>query len=576
LADDHATVYTIRILTYAVREKIPNIIGAPRSHLRKFYSVRNLFHLFSTNHIFTIRQAPNFTYNLRSNMVKRICIVLAIIINGFGSAGLTPLPDPALAQSNTAVLVGAGDIASCSYTQDQATAKLLDRIGGTVFTVGDNVYTDGALEEFEECYDPTWGRHKQRTRPSPGNHDYDTSGAAGYYTYFGRAATPLEPKCTRNCKGYYSYNLGAWHIIVLNSEISMDTGSEQEKWLRADLAANRRTCTLAYWHRPLFSSGSHGNDRDAKPIWEALYEYRADVVLNGHDHLYERFAPQDPSGEADPGRGIRQFTVGTGGAKLYKFSNIKPNSQVRNNKTWGVLKLVLQPTSYKWQFIPIAGKTFTDSGSSNCVGNGPAPSDLIFKDSFESGDLSAWSSSKTGGGDLRVSAAAAQAGNRGLQAVIDDNNSIYVTDNKPSGEWLYQARFYFDPNSIKMAGGNSHTIFQGYNGTSTPVLRVEFRFRNGKYEMRTALRDDGSGWKNSKWVTVSDASHLIRLTWRAAQSAGANNGRLTLWIDGAQKSDLNGVDNDTRRIDRIRLGAVAGIDSGTRGIYYFDAFKSWR
>lgn len=508
--------------------------------------------------------------------VKTAFSVLAVIFYGAGFAGPVSGSDIATAQTDAVVLVGAGDIASCSYDRDSATARLLDRIPGTVFTLGDNAYPNGKITDFKNCYEPTWGRHKHRTRPSVGNHEYHSGGAAGYYTYFGRAATPRQPKCTRNCQGYYSYNLGAWHIIVLNSEISMHTGSAQERWLRADLKANPRTCTLAYWHRPRFSSGKHGNYTRAQPLWQALYDHGADVVLNAHDHFYERFAPQNPSGKADPTRGIRQFIVGTGGANLYGIDNIKANSQVRNTKSWGVLKLTLYQTSYQWQFIPIAGKTFTDSGSANCVRKRAVSPNLIFSDSFESGSLKAWSASRSDGGDLSVTRAAALAGNGGLQTRLDDNRPIYVTDNSPSREAIYRARFRFDPNSIRIAGGNSHIIFQGYTGASTPVLRMEFRFRNGNYLLRAILRNDDSTWKSSNWILIEDASQSVQLSWRAARGPNTNDGGLTVWINGARKTNLTGMNNDTRRIDRIHLGAVAGIDSGTRGTYYFDAFRSWR
>jgi hypothetical protein len=288
--------------------------------------------------------------------------VFVLFCSAMGLLSLASLPLMAMAQTGDPVFVGAGDIASCSRTQDEATAKLLDGISGTVFTLGDNVYPDGTAAQFTNCYEPTWGRHKNRTRPSPGNHDYHTSGASGYFNYFGSLAG--DPS-----KGYYSYNLGAWHIIALNSEISQGAGSAQERWLRADLAANPSICTLAYWHKPRFSSGLHGNISASQALWQALYDYGADVVLNGHDHTYERFAPQNPNGQADA-RGIREFVVGTGGAGLYSFPSIKPNSQVRNNSTYGVLKLTLHPTSYDWQFVPIAGQSFTDSGSANCVGSG--------------------------------------------------------------------------------------------------------------------------------------------------------------------------------------------------------------
>ena len=304
-------------------------------------------------------------------MIKKFFSVL-VLLCGLVLASSIHLSESASAQASDPVFVGAGDIANCSSTKDEATAKLLDGIAGTVFTIGDNVYPDGTTTQFTDCYAPTWGRHKDRTKPSVGNHDYHTTGAAGYYTYFGAAASPLDSNCKSNCRGYYSYNLGAWHIIALNAEIDHAVGSVQEKWLRSDLAANKTACTLAYWHEPRFSSGQHGNATGVQPFWQALYDYGADVVLNGHDHTYQRFAPQNPSGQADP-KGTREFVVGTGGAGLYSFLTNQPNTEVRNNTTWGVIKLTLHATSYDWQFIPIAGQTFTDSGSSNCVAASTLP-----------------------------------------------------------------------------------------------------------------------------------------------------------------------------------------------------------
>jgi hypothetical protein len=271
-----------------------------------------------------------------------------------------PLPEVSVS-SDDPVLVGAGDIGDCSDDHDEATAALLDGIPGTVFTTGDNAYPDGTLSDFMNCYEPSWGRHKARTFPSPGNHDYNTEGAAGYYSYFGAAAG--EPD-----KGYYSYDLGAWHIIVLNSNIGVSAGSEQEQWLRADLAAHPVACTLAYWHHPRFSSGVlHGSNVRMQPLWQALYDHGADVVLAGHEHNYERFAPQDPQGVADPVRGIRQFVVGSGGRSHYSITNSIANSEVHNTDTYGVLKLVLHSYSYSWEFIPEAGEIFADSGTAPCV-----------------------------------------------------------------------------------------------------------------------------------------------------------------------------------------------------------------
>jgi hypothetical protein len=204
------------------------------------------------------------------------------------------------------------------------------------------------------------------------------------------------------------------------------------------------------------------------------------------------------------------------------------------------------------------------------------PTNAIFADGFESGDLSAWTSSTTDLGDLSVSAAAAFVGSKGLQALIDDNTAVYVTDDTPAAESVYTAQFSFDPNSISMLSGDAHPIFYGYSGSSKDVLRLQFRFRSGSYQLMATLRSDGSTWKNSAWVAISDAPHAIVLSWQAATAAGANNGALTWWIDGVQTANLTGVDNDTRMIDRVRLGPVTGIDSGTRGTYYFDAFESRR
>jgi hypothetical protein len=278
----------------------------------------------------------------------------------FDSSVVTPPPPPPPPPPPGAeVLVGAGDIAGCSASGDEATAALLDSIPGTVFTAGDNAYPDGTATNFANCYGSSWGRHKARTRPSPGNHDYHTTGASAYYSYFGANAGPAG-------QGYYSYDLGDWHIISLNSNISMSTGSPQEQWLREDLAANTKTCTLAYWHHPRFSSGSHGSSTAPRPLWEALYDFNADVIISGHDHNYQRFAPQTPTGVADPARGIRQFVVGSAGISHYNFSTPIANTEAYNTDTYGVLKLTLNADSYRWEFVPVAGKTYTDSGSGAC------------------------------------------------------------------------------------------------------------------------------------------------------------------------------------------------------------------
>lgn len=275
------------------------------------------------------------------------------------------IASPVLGRSSAVTLVGAGDIAACdSDTKDGATAKLLGRIPGTVFTLGDNVYPDGTAAQFRNCYDPTWGKYKKRTKPTAGNHDYYTNNAAPYYDYFGaRAGSPR--------RGYYSYDRGAWHIVALNSNCDKvggcDAGSTQGQWLRNDLARSDARCTLAYFHDPLFSSGQGTESTKVKPFWEILYNHDADVILAGHAHSYERFAPQTPGGNRNSENGIRQFVVGTGGKPPENpFGTTARNSQVKNDKTPGVLKLTLKPASYDWKFVHIAGKNFTDSGSDGC------------------------------------------------------------------------------------------------------------------------------------------------------------------------------------------------------------------
>jgi acid phosphatase type 7 len=269
---------------------------------------------------------------------------------------------PFVAVAPHAVLAGAGDIAICGNSGSEQTAQLLDGIAGQVVTFGDNSNESGTAAQFADCFAPTWGRHRARIRPAPGNHDYYTAGASGYYGYYGSAAG--DP-----AKGYYSYELGTWHVIALNALCEQvggcQAGSAQEQWLRADLAAHPVQCTLAYWHKPRFSSGDHGNNADYTAFWQALYDAHAEVVMNGHDHDYERFGRQDPSGVADV-YGIREFVVGTGGAGQRPFTTVQANSRVRNTGALGILKLSLYDGTYTWQFVPVAGQTFTDSGSGTC------------------------------------------------------------------------------------------------------------------------------------------------------------------------------------------------------------------
>jgi acid phosphatase type 7 len=283
-------------------------------------------------------------------------------------------PDP--------VIAAAGDIAcdpgdpgynggngTADRCQQRATSNLIVNTGLTgIVTLGDEQYDEASLSKFQQVYASTWGRANSLNRPGIGNHEYLTPGAAGYFDYFNGVGNQNGVAGPRD-KGYYSFNLGTWHVIELNSncsKVACSSGSAQEQWLRADLAANPTKCTLAFWHHPRWSSGLAGNNSNMGSLVTALYRANADVILTGHDHLYERFAPQSPSAAADPATGLREFVVGTGGKSLVDWSSIQPNSQVRNNTTFGVLRLTLHPSSYDWKFVPIAGRSFTDSGSTSC------------------------------------------------------------------------------------------------------------------------------------------------------------------------------------------------------------------
>lgn len=300
------------------------------------------------------------------------CAALAaLVVLNTGDGRVSSSAQSAGASAGDAVLVGAGDIGLCGSPGSAITAGLLDGISGTVFTAGDNTEDQGTEAEFTDCYDPSWGRHKSRTRPAPGNHDYDTPGASAYYRYFGSAAG--DP-----ARGYYSYDLGAWHVLALNSNCGeaggCAAGSPQERWVRADLAASAAECVLAYWHHPRFFSPTIGDgavpppssDRKMMAIWRALQAAGADVVVAGHRQVHERFAPMNDRGAAVPG-GIRQFLVGTGGDKLDTFDqrHLAPNSLARIEGRYGVIKFTLRPDAYDWEFLTEDG-TVQDTGTDSC------------------------------------------------------------------------------------------------------------------------------------------------------------------------------------------------------------------
>jgi hypothetical protein len=267
-----------------------------------------------------------------------------------------PLPAP-LPIVPDAVVAAAGDVGMCGRAEAAATARLLDDHPGTILALGDLAYPAGSDRDFANCYDPHWGRHRSRTRPAPGNHDYQTAAGAFYYAYFGEHAGPAG-------RGYYSYREGAWLLISLNSNVPAGPDSAQAAWLRQTLAEDQAPCTLAYWHHPVFSSGPNGNSSEMRHLWSVLQAAGAEVVLAAHDHLYERFAPQDADGRSDR-KGLRQFTVGTGGAYLYEVKTVRPNSELRLT-AHGVLKLTLKADGYDWQFIGVPGSPGSDFGSDAC------------------------------------------------------------------------------------------------------------------------------------------------------------------------------------------------------------------
>jgi hypothetical protein len=286
--------------------------------------------------------------------------------------------DP-MAQADEVTFVGAGDIGDCSLPYAAKTAALLGNIPGSVFTLGDNAYPDGSLDNYLSCFEPTWGKQRARMHATPGNHEYHVPHAGAYFAYFGK--TVGEP-----FQGRYSYDVGRWHVVSLNSNCvdgvqpndidvavtSRDFGgcgpdSPQAKWLRADLAAHPTACTIAMWHHPRFSSGYQNNFDGLAALWSILVEHGVDIVLSGHDHDYERFAPQLADGTLDEARGVREFVVGTGGAALRPFTTLRPNSSVRQATTHGVLKLTLRASDYDWEFIAAPGEpAFSDAGHGVC------------------------------------------------------------------------------------------------------------------------------------------------------------------------------------------------------------------
>ena len=288
--------------------------------------------------------------------VRALVAIFAVVLIGQAPAGA------AKSSKAAPILLAAGDIADCSSTGALLTARLIESRPGTVAALGDTAYPAGSESDFARCYNPTWGRFKARTRPAIGNHEYLTAGARAYFSYFGRRSAPFS--------GYYSYKLGRWHIVVINSECGQiggcDSGSTQLRWLRNDLARHPSRCALAYWHEPRFSSGMHGQNEAMQPIWATLAKAGVDIVLNGHDHNYERFAPLNAAGRIDRAHGMREFVVGTGGGPLRVVAAASYGSRKIIAHRWGVLRLKLGANRVYWRFLSTPSGRVLDSGSSAC------------------------------------------------------------------------------------------------------------------------------------------------------------------------------------------------------------------
>jgi hypothetical protein len=313
---------------------------------------------------------------IRHKLIIPVALVSAINAGLYGCLQSQVGPGQPLSNAQETILPGkgitlyaAGDIADCrkfkpsdsgaAKTASLIAAELKKDTDAVVLTLGDGTYPVGLLTEFTDCYGPTWGQFKERTYPSPGNHEYYTPAAVGYYDYFGKAAGPAR-------RGYFSFKLGKWHVVSLNSNLKAAEHQQQLAWLKTELAQHPARCVLAYWHHPLYSSGGHGSSDRMRDVWQALAAANADVVLASHDHHYERFAPQDAEGRRDDASGIRSFVVGTGGARLSRLSSRKPNSEISGNSTHGVLRMVLKDTGYEWEFLPATEGGFTDRGTSLC------------------------------------------------------------------------------------------------------------------------------------------------------------------------------------------------------------------
>ncbi len=454
------------------------------------------------------------------------------------------------------IFVGAGDISSCSNTGDEATAKLLDAIPdpATVYNIGDDAYDNGSTSEFANCYNPTWGRHKYRTKPTPGNHEYNSSGAAPYYAYFGAAAGPSG-------RGYYSFDLGAWHIISLNSNVSSSAGSAQDTWLRADLAAHPNQCLLAYYHHPLYSSTATYSS--VRGLVNALYAYHADLILNGHRHYYEREKLMDPSGNADPVNGVREIIAGTGGIGGGSTNPSYPLTEVSNGSTFGVLKLYLYDDSYAWKFIPVAGKTFTDSGSTACHSSGVGGGGVSASNSTVSANPTSFTA---GSGSSTITVTARDGSNNLISGAgvtlssTGSGNTFTPSSGTTNGSGVFTSTF----TSTVAEGKTISATINGTGITQTPSITVLPSGGGGGGTItQTVLTTASNGSNQTVYTTASiapAANALVMVAVLGRRSSGAltptvSGGGISTWTQVAS------VDYDPVGTPASRLVLFRGMSA---------------
>src|SRR5262245_24077508 len=465
----------------------------------------------------------------------RSCLLGAVVLGILVPAGQ--------ASAATELLLAAGDIASCGGGGDEQTAALLAaEPDASIVTLGDNVYDDGTPDEFAECYDPSDRQHVGRAFPAPGNHDYNTSDAEGYFDYFQANGRPTGNRS----EGWYSFDLGDWHLVSLNSNCGQiggcERGSPQGLWLAADLEANPAVCTLAYWHHPRFSSGeNHGSDEEYADLWAILDEHDADVVLVGHDHLYERFAPQDAAGTADP-RGIREFVVGTGGRSHYGFAAFEPNHEAGNGDTFGVLKLTLRPTSYTWEFVPVAGESL-DAGSADCVGGtGGPPADVDLRVAVASDD--AQESPKSGKVKL-----AGKSLSLGKQTV----GLRFAEAGIPAGAQVESAEVEFQV--AKSGRKPAMLVIAGELGSASPTFAEILVNVSSRTQTNAKVPWSPDEWRRKgKAVVTKSTPDLAAIIEELAAAPGwSEHSAVTLIFTGQGKRGARGFEGDPLAAPRLRV-----------------------